>query len=142
MNTEYVVGFQFNEERTKVALIRKSKPEWQKGLLNGVGGKIETRDVNARAAMVREFQEETGVLTDAWMHYARMEGGDWVVECFACTGNLNWLRSAEAEPIEVVDLDGRTLVRKDIIENLPWLITLALDTMEDGRPRFTTAKYP
>lgn len=142
MKVKYVVGFQFNPERTKVALIRKSKPEWQRGLLNGVGGKIEQSDGSALAAMVREFKEETGVVTDVWLHYARMEGGDWAVECFCCTGNLNWLRSAEEEPIEIIDLDGRTLARADVIENLPWLINLALDSMEDGRPRFATVQYP
>ncbi len=138
----YVVGFQFNAERTKVALIRKAKPEWQKGLLNGIGGKIEPTDNDPHSAMVREFREETGVATDSWMCFAEMRGGDWSVQCFCSTGNLNWIRSVEAEPIEIIDLDGRTLVRFDVIENLPWLINLALDSMEDGRPRFALITYP
>lgn len=39
--THYVAGFMFNEDRTRVALIEKQKPDWQRGKLNGIGGKIE-----------------------------------------------------------------------------------------------------
>lgn len=84
----YVVGFAIDEDPagSRVLLIRKAKPEWQAGLLNGVGGKIERvckdcygwkgeythdpethvhdpgteRDEAPVAAMVREFHEETG----------------------------------------------------------------------------------
>ena len=36
-----VVGFAFTEDRRSVILIRKNRPEWQAGRLNGVGGHIE-----------------------------------------------------------------------------------------------------
>lgn len=35
--TKYVVGFAFDLTLTMVALIRKNRPEWQMGLLNGIG---------------------------------------------------------------------------------------------------------
>lgn len=40
---KYVLGFMFSTEDRgqKVALIKKLKPKWQAGLLNGIGGKIE-----------------------------------------------------------------------------------------------------
>ena len=38
---KYVAGFMFSEDRRLVALIRKSKPEWQKGKLNGIGEKAQ-----------------------------------------------------------------------------------------------------
>ena len=53
---EYVVGFMFSEE------ILKNKPDWQAGRLNGVGGKVEPNEYPDQA-MVREFEEETGVRT-------------------------------------------------------------------------------
>lgn len=58
----YVVGFMFSEDRQFVALIRKNRPEWQAGKLNGIGGKIEEGETPIEA-MVREFREETGVDT-------------------------------------------------------------------------------
>lgn len=56
---EYVVGFLFSPDLEKVVLIRKTHPDWQKGLLNGPGGKVEDGET-PYDAMVREFKEETG----------------------------------------------------------------------------------
>ncbi len=41
MKKHYVVTFLFTPDLQKVWLIEKQKPEWQKGCLNGIGGKIE-----------------------------------------------------------------------------------------------------
>ena len=38
--TEYVVGFMLSIDGEDVALIRKERPAWQKGRLNGIGGHI------------------------------------------------------------------------------------------------------
>lgn len=77
---DYVLGFMFNKHKTQVVLINKLKPEWQKGLLNGLGGKIEPDEVNksSKFAMSREFQEETGVQTDPekWQEFAMMDCGN------------------------------------------------------------------
>ena len=61
----YVVGFLFNPDMTEVVLIKKNRPDWQKGLLNGVGGKIESGE-DPITAMIREFKEETGVEIYNW----------------------------------------------------------------------------
>jgi 8-oxo-dGTP diphosphatase len=73
MVTAYVLGFAFNTIGDKVALIRKNKPDWQKGFLNGIGGKIE-KDESKRSAMVREFEEECGIKTSTyyWCYYGDM----------------------------------------------------------------------
>ena len=44
--TRYVLGFLFRDNCTSVVLIRKDKPRWQAGLLNGVGGKINDGETN------------------------------------------------------------------------------------------------
>jgi 8-oxo-dGTP diphosphatase len=56
---KYVLGFAFDKS-DNVILVRKQKPKWQKGLLNGVGGKIEIGETSSDA-MFREFREETGL---------------------------------------------------------------------------------
>lgn len=137
--SRYVVGFMFNPERTHVALIRKNKPKWQAGLLNGIGGKIEDFDTSPKAAMIREFEEEAGVTTE-WKSYAAMLGPDWSVECFATHGDLSELVSKTDEKIEVSDVAN--LLRRDMIENLPWLIAMAVDFLEDGRPQWAAITYP
>ena len=65
----------FSLDKQFVALIRKNRPEWQAGKLNGIGGKIEDGE-HPRYAMVREFREETGVETNEedWEIAGRIEG--------------------------------------------------------------------
>lgn len=58
---EYVLGFMFTEDGKGVVLIQKKKPAWQHGRWNGIGGKIEERETPEKA-IVREFEEETGVV--------------------------------------------------------------------------------
>lgn len=55
---DMVVGFAFDDKLLNVALIKKKKPEWQKGYLNGVGGKVKDGE-GYHEAMTREFEEET-----------------------------------------------------------------------------------
>jgi len=58
---------------TKVVLIKKTKPAWQAGKLNFVGGKVEGAESDARC-VAREFHEETGVFTntESWNYIGRM----------------------------------------------------------------------
>lgn len=149
MSTNYVAGFMFNHALSQVALIRKTKPEWQRGKLNGVGGKVEAGE-NAAEAMVREFREETGVQTtvDDWRYFMLMHGnndggqGAFRVAFFVTIGDLWNLRTMEAEQIECVSLQEVGPLRTDMIDNLTWLIPLALDFLHDGRPGFVEAIYP
>ncbi|PIE78988.1 MAG: hypothetical protein CSA15_05000, partial [Candidatus Delongbacteria bacterium] len=56
----YVNGFMYSEDEKKIVLIKKNTPEWQRGLFNGIGGSIEAGE-SPEEAIVREFEEETGV---------------------------------------------------------------------------------
>ena len=69
---KYVVGFAFSENLRAVLLIQKNHPDWQKGFLNGIGGKIEPKE-KPLDAMHRECQEETG-LGLVWIHRGVMCG--------------------------------------------------------------------
>lgn len=139
----YVAGFMFSKELDWVSLIRKTKPAWQNGLLNGVGGKIEEGESH-EFAMHREFKEETGhqLQWGDWKYFCVLSGPDFRVHFFTAVGDLKALNSMEDEKLELIHLSQINLLRKDMIENLPWLISLALDHLNDGRPKFVTAEYP
>src|SRR5436190_15473444 len=81
--TRYVAGFLFTNDGRAVVLVRKNKPAWQKGRLNGVGGKVEGDETPA-AAMQREFREEAGVdiPADAWQEVVVLEGHGFAVHFF------------------------------------------------------------
>jgi len=123
-----VVGFVFNASTTAVMLIRKVKPEWQCGLLNGIGGKIEQGESTC-GAMRRECLEEAGIDIDIWTWVHKLSADDWEVDFFACCADLSMMRSMEVEQLEVIMLSDINPLRVDMINNLPWLIPMARWTL-------------
>lgn len=130
----YCLGFAFTDYDNFVVLIKKNKPAWQKGLLNGVGGKIEG-DETPVDAMTREFREETGVATlpHDWTRITTMKcSSDAVVHCFAA--RLPRDNQNVASPTdEYVALFSIYDVRNHpkVIPNLRWLIPMALHRLDN-----------
>lgn len=119
-----VVGFLFNTRRNHVALIRKARPAWQAGSLNGVGGKVEPGEPPI-SAMIREFKEETGVHIDNWRLFCGLIVPDWVIHCYVSFGGFQVFRTDTDEPVSWYSFDE--LEDEKTIPNLRWLLPLALD---------------
>lgn len=137
---QYVLGFAFNEAKDRVVLINKLKPEWQKGKLNGIGGKIENGEMPGEA-MEREFLEETGVNLTCWTLFGKMlEQFEFDVYLYAAAHDviMNCRSTSESEGGIVIHgvnpLDGR------VIDNVKWLVPMALDHL--NKPNFiSTTEY-
>ena len=145
MITHYTLGFLFNPEKTKVVLIKKERPTWQAGRLNGIGGHVE-KDETSLACMEREFKEEVDYANHRelnWRRYASLISTSFFIDCFAAIGDITSVKSVPLqEEVVILDLDKITVTRtKDLIENVPFLISMALDFLEDGRPVFSTIYY-
>lgn len=133
----YVLGFAFDYEcpDLSVLLIRKAKPAWQKGKLNGVGGKIEPGE-KPLVAMVREFFEETTILTEEkdWIARGLMEGvatgpDHWSIYVYAARldGKLKPGMHSPTEEKLVVKKVSELWQCKDLIFNLHWIIPYCMD---------------
>jgi len=121
----YVCGFLFSKDRKEICLIMKNKPEWQKDKLNGVGGKIEVME-SVHDAMIREFEEETGVYLQHWDHYVTLNGEGYECNFLRAFGDeIDSVLTKEEEEIMVINVEGLDCF--DHIPNLRWLIPLALD---------------
>lgn len=135
---KYVAGFLFSPDLEKVVLIEKQKPEWQKGLLNGIGGKIDAGEI-PEEAMIREFREETSVTIANWKHFCRIDGPDenvYSVDFFyAISADYDKVKTMEKE--EVITCNSFFLPGDKVIENLNWLVPLALDKIENYSGRIT-----
>lgn len=126
-NKKYVCGFCFNLEETKVALIEKKRPSWQKGLLNGIGGKIEINEYRD-SAMRREFLEETGLEINDWKLFCTYQGPGYFVYFYkSFSDKLDKIKTMTDEIVSVFDLNS---LNDLTIPNLKWLIPLALDSNE------------
>lgn len=126
---EYVCGFLFDSSENHVVLVRKNKPEWQKGLLNGVGGKIELGET-PEVAMTREFTEETGIVIEDWKPMIILNGVDWKVYFYASKNDWCYsVNSLEQEEILIVEVED-LFASYSVIPNLNWLIPFCLDQLK------------
>lgn len=119
----YVVGFMFNPAENAVLLLRKNRPSWQVGKLNGIGGRIET-DETPEQAMRRECIEEVGLDVDSWKHYCtlRDERG-WEIHFLSAVGPI---MNASVMTDELPEVASVLALPFDVIPNLKWLIPMAL----------------
>ena len=131
---EYVVGLLFNANEDDVLLIRKKRPDWQAGFLNGIGGHIQENE-SPKAAMQREFFEEAGAEIDShkWNRFVTMKGPDFVCHFFRhildeeTDAVIDHIYSKTDEKVAWYSLDKIKTEEVVVVENLNWLLPLALD---------------
>ena len=120
----YVLALLFSADRRQVVLMRKSRPAWQAGRVNALGGKL-LPDESPRDAARREVREEAGVDVADWEEFLVWDDPVYrlhVVRAFDDAA----LRARTAEDQEVF-LAGVTALPAELIDNLRWLVPLALD---------------
>lgn len=124
----YVCGFLFHGDW--VLLVKKKKPVWQAGLLNGIDGKVEKFETVGEC-MRREFLEETGRDVVDFKLFATESGRDYKVYFYK-----SHLPSDEEWRAKYTNDVGEKLtwihpqrfdLHHAVVGNLNWLIPLALD---------------
>lgn len=142
---QMVAGFMFNADMTRVVLIKKNKPHWQAGKLNGIGGKVEDSDETHHHAMSREFREETSMATEPadWQHYGRLEGPDWLVELFVIRHSENLLpvRSCTDEVVGIYSLHKLSQIDEQLLDDVMWMIHSARFALYPRGPKWVEANY-
>lgn len=141
--TDKVVGYLFDRTLNLVMLIHKQRPEWMRGLYNGVGGKIEPGETPVQA-MQRECCEESGLET-GWNSMSEWES---VARIDTPNGQI-WVFAAIGDPIDGITRTDEEIVVKNvavlpenIVPNVRWLIPLALQTLRRERaPATLVATY-
>lgn len=125
---KYVVGLAFNEIGTELLLIEKKRPQWQEGLLNGVGGKVETTDASFKDAMIREFEEEACITITDWREVAtNLEQHYELVFFTTFTNEIYNAKSMTDEQLQIVDVDLIPQNYYPLAPNIDWLTYVCLD---------------
>lgn len=147
MKTFYVVGFLFDNACENVLLIRKLKPDWQKGLLNGIGGKVESGE-KIENSMIREFDEETTNTKPLnWRRYCIMsgtnnDGSEFCVDVFSArTDVIADIKSKESEVVELHSTQRVCSGQEKTIGNVPWLVSMAMDFERGSYPPKAVLAY-
>lgn len=124
----YVLGFLLDIKKENVVLIKKTKPEWQIDHLNGLGGTVELFDDTLHAAMVREFEEETGIVINNWKEYAFIEYPTSTIVIFKSFVEDLYKLNLSSPTEEIVGIYPiKDLPNLRIVSYLNWLIPMALD---------------
>lgn len=134
---KYTVAFIFSRSpadgKLKVLLIRKNRPEWQAGKLNGIGGKLEECDPGAVHGCAREIFEETGLALffAVLKPVAALQGSSCHINFFAA--ELPWTlfslaRTMTDEALEIYPVDELPI---DVVPNLRWLVPLSLNVLRN-----------
>ena len=130
MLKKYVVGILTDPDRKRILLIDKKFPSWQKGKLNGVGGKVESFDRTPKDAMIRECFEETGLTVLSWrlfMKLIRKSRNGHVYFFFGISDQLDMAfpYNDVSEIVKVYDISN---LPTRIMKNLLWIIPMATDS--------------
>ena len=136
--TRYVLGFAFDDAGENVVLIQKTKPAWQAGKFNGVGGKIEEWET-AFKAMIREYEEEAGVYCNNWRTLGIMRGPDWDCDVFYVFDSEVLRASTTKTDEEICTFSVQAL--PETISNVPWLIAAARNHKQNSGEFTLEARY-
>ncbi len=124
---QYVPGFLFTPDKTRVVLMRKHRADPDARLFNGVGGKIMPDEL-PKTAMSRVFKEETGVAIPPkeWMALARLESYTFQVYFYVAVSELALEIQAKGED-EVGIFAVNDLFAGPVVPSVRWLVPLAFD---------------
>ena len=136
------LAFIFNPEGTHVALIEKQRPAWQKGLWNGLGGKVEPGET-IMECVLREVDEESGIKTKDkdWKYVGDLTSQDWHVGIYAMQLRQPYydLHSDTGEKTAWIPKNN---LPEKIMDNLHWLIPLCTSVLHTNPDlQSITAKY-
>ena len=122
----YVLALLFTTDRRRVVLMRKLRPAWQAGRVNALGGKLLSGE-SAAAAARREVREEAGVDVPepSWREILVWRDPIYRMHVLSAFDDVaNRASTAEDQEIFLAATDD---LPRESIDNLRWLIPLALD---------------
>ncbi len=134
VNLEYTLGFIFNADLHKVLLVHKQKPDWQSGHLNGIGGKLNQGESPVECISRETFEEsKLAIPLSAWKTSGVIQQsvGNVGIFCAIYRGNLSDAAQGDYEEVEWFDVEQ---LPKNVLDNLRWIIPLALEVLQAEQP--------
>ena len=121
---EYVLALLFTADGREVVLVRKARPAWQAGRVNALGGKLDAGEGLVDAAR-REVREEAGVDVEGWEEFLVWRDPEYRLRAVrAFDDAARQARSAEDQEVFLANVGALPF---NVIDNLRWMIPLALD---------------
>ena len=121
---DYVLALLFTADGRQIVLVRKTRPAWQAGRVNALGGKLHDGE-SCHVAARREVHEEAGVDVERWEEFLVWRDREYRLRAVrAFDDAARHARMAEDQEVFLADVRA---VPDNVIDNLRWIIPLALD---------------
>ncbi|HKT09815.1 MAG TPA: NUDIX domain-containing protein [Gemmatimonadaceae bacterium] len=120
----YVLALLFTADREQIVLVEKTRPAWQAGRVNALGGKLEPGE-RAEDAARREVREEAGVEVADWHPVLVWHDAQYTMHVVRAFDDAA-LHAHTAEDQRVFRVPV-TELPPNVIDNVRWLVPLALD---------------
>ncbi len=139
--SQQTLAFIFSPNLAQVLLLKVTKPTWQQGKYNGIGGKVQLGETTI-VACLRELVEEASVTIspENLINYGELIGDNWHVHLF--TARAADLISTHRTNEGVTEWVSTNSLPKSCIENLAWLIPCAKLHLTHPHQPYLIAKYP
>jgi 8-oxo-dGTP diphosphatase len=120
----FVLALLYTMDERQVVLMRRTRPAWQAGRVNALGGGIIDGETPASAAR-REVREECGVDVAEWTDVLVWEDAEYRMHVMrAMSEHAGEARTMEDQEVFLADVN---VLPANVIDNLRWLVPLALD---------------
>jgi 8-oxo-dGTP diphosphatase len=120
----FVLALLYSADRRKVVLMRRTRPAWQAGRVNALGGRLGQGE-SATAAAQREVREECGVDVAEWREVLVWEDAEYRMHVVrAVSEKALAARIMEDQEVFLAEVNA---LPGNVIDNLRWLVPLALD---------------
>jgi len=137
----FTVGLIFDSTLCEVALMEKTHPDWQKGKLNGIGGRVED-DETAIECVLREVEEEAGLASEPadWLHFATIFEGGSKIDFFTLRhrGDKSEVKTMTDEKVSWYTVRD---IPQNLVAGIGWLVPLALEKHNGASLEVVEAKY-
>lgn len=131
---EYVLACVFNASLDKILLIQKNRPDYQAGLLNGIGGKIEPNE-RPIEAIKREVFEETNlnISIDYFEPFGSFGNESFKVFLFVTKiDNINEAISKTDEEIKIIEVNKFMFEKYKFVQNFESIFNIAFKKVTNG----------
>jgi len=120
----FVLALLYSADLRQVVLMHRARPAWQAGRVNALGGKLLPGE-SAEAAARREVREECGVDVGQWREVLVWDDAEYVMHVMrGASEQAREARTLEDQEVFLADVNA---LPDNVIDNLRWLVPLALD---------------
>ena len=105
-------------DNKEILLLRKNNPDWQKGLYNGIGGKVEL-NTTPLETIIKKCQEELGVNISNWIELdSEITSSGIEIVYFLTTLNEGEIKKLQSQTDERAELFSINNLPTNILQDL------------------------